>query len=106
MVFDRNTEQTHRLAAEGAVGADSLDDLISRLTRRGLCGDGAGRRGDRNDPRCSGAKNYRRMTSSSMAGTRISKMMFDVPQRLGHRGSTMWMSEQAEEPGDWSEGIV
>ena len=32
VVFDRNTEQTHRLAAEGAVGADSLDDLISRLT--------------------------------------------------------------------------
>lgn len=32
VVFDRDAEQIHRLTVEGAVGADSLDDLISRLT--------------------------------------------------------------------------
>lgn len=32
VVFDRDAEQIRRLTVEGAVGADSLDDLISRLT--------------------------------------------------------------------------
>lgn len=32
VVFDRDPEPVHRLAAEGAVGAGSLDDLISRLS--------------------------------------------------------------------------
>ena len=32
VVFDRDPEQVHRLAAEGAVGAGSLDDLVSRLS--------------------------------------------------------------------------
>jgi len=32
VVFDRDPEAVHRLAAEGAVGAGSLDDLISRLS--------------------------------------------------------------------------
>lgn len=32
VVFDVNQENVHRLTAEGAVGADSLDDLISRLS--------------------------------------------------------------------------
>ncbi len=32
VVFDRDPEPVHRLVAEGAVGAGSLDDLISRLS--------------------------------------------------------------------------
>ncbi|HEX7768187.1 MAG TPA: decarboxylating 6-phosphogluconate dehydrogenase [Nitrospira sp.] len=32
VVFDANPDNVHRLTAEGAVGATSLDDLISRLT--------------------------------------------------------------------------
>ena len=32
VVFDRDPEPVHRLGAEGAVGAGSLDDLISRLS--------------------------------------------------------------------------
>ncbi len=32
VVFDRDPEPVHRLAAEGAVGAGSMDDLISRLS--------------------------------------------------------------------------
>lgn len=31
VVFDVNPENVHRLAGEGAIGASSMDDLISRL---------------------------------------------------------------------------
>ena len=33
VVFDVNPEQVQRLAAEGAVGAGSMDDLIGRLSK-------------------------------------------------------------------------
>lgn len=33
VVFDLNPEQVRRVAAEGAVGADSMDDLIGRLSK-------------------------------------------------------------------------
>ena len=104
MVFDRNTEQTHRLAAEGAVGADSLDDLISRLTPPRAVWvmvpageatettiDALAQKLQADDILIDGGNSYfkddvRRATT------------------LGAQGLRYGMSEQAEEPGDWSEG--
>ena len=35
VVFDVNPDAVKTLAAEGAIGADSLDDFVAKLTSRG-----------------------------------------------------------------------